>query len=86
MAAVFYKAINQAASDGRLVVPGDFDQSTTTVCDKFAGTGTDAGGLTQRGVGEDDGIYYHKSQGMDVSWNSHHEASRVLWLIRRLKI
>jgi hypothetical protein len=60
MAAIFYQAINEAIDDNVLVAPGNFTTGET-VCDKYAGSGTDAGGLTQRGSGYGDGIYYHDS-------------------------
>ena len=67
MAAVFYDAINRAGSDGKLKMPGAIDLSGSSVCDKYAGSGISAGGQTQHGIGSDDGIYYHSSEGMDVS-------------------
>lgn len=66
MAAVFYQAINKAISDNRIVAPGTFNLGSGT-CDKFAGTGIDAGGRTQRGSGYDDGIYLHNSEEKGVS-------------------
>lgn len=66
MAAVFLEAIKKAASDGMLVKPGDFDVGSKT-CDKFEGSGLDAGGKTQRGSGYEDGIYSHDSEEMGVS-------------------
>lgn len=66
MAAVFYKAINEAIAANKIVKAADFAIGDP-VCDKFAGTGIDAGGLTQRGSGHDDGIYYHDSEEMGVS-------------------
>jgi hypothetical protein len=67
MAAVFYETINQALNANAVVAPGVLTLNTNTVCDKFAGTGVDAGGKTQRGSGSDDGIYYHDSKSMGVS-------------------
>ena len=66
MAAVWYEWINKAISDGKLKAPGEFTASKPN-CDKFAGTGTDAGGMTQRGSGYDDGSYSHDSEAMGVS-------------------
>lgn len=66
MAAIFRRAIDTAAIDGRLRAPGGDFENSTQVCDKHAGTGIDAGGLTQRGSGADDGIYYYDSQEMPV--------------------
>ena len=66
MAAVFYQAIHRALAANTVVAAGDFSTGPT-ICDKFAGTGIDAGGLTQRGSGYDDGIYYHDSVEKGVS-------------------
>lgn len=66
MAAMFYQAINDAHADGRLSKAGNFDRGKP-YCDKFEGSGTDAGGLTQRGSGWDDGVYSHDSKEMGVS-------------------
>jgi hypothetical protein len=68
MAAAFYQAIHKALDDNRVKAAPDFDTGDgKTGCDKFAGNGIDAGGLTQRGSGYDDGIYYHNSDDMGVS-------------------
>ncbi|KAH7320726.1 hypothetical protein B0I35DRAFT_500940 [Stachybotrys elegans] len=83
MAAVFYKAIMEAAAANKLVVPQPFSAGPT-VCDKFAGSGTDAGGLTQRGYGHDDGIYIHSSQQMPVSWTWDSDWDRDQWRFARL--
>lgn len=66
MAYVFYKAINQAADEGRIAAPGG-DFAEATACDKTYANGIWAGGLTQRGSGEHDGIYLHDAEEMGVS-------------------
>jgi hypothetical protein len=66
MAAIWYEWINKAIDDGKIVKPGDFTVSEP-YCDKFGGSGVDAGGKTQRGSGYDDGQYSHDSEGMGVS-------------------
>jgi hypothetical protein len=66
MAAVFYNTINKALDRRQVVQPGKFTEGSS-ICAKFAGSGIDAGGLTQRGSGYDDGIYYHDSVESDVS-------------------
>lgn len=66
MAAIWYEWINKAISDGKVKAPGGFTASKS-YCDKFSGTGADAGGKTQRGSGYDDGKYSHDSEGMGVS-------------------
>lgn len=66
MAATFLEAIYNALNAGRVVAAAPFSTGSS-VCDKFAGSGIDAGGLTQRGSGYHDGIYYHGSVEMGVS-------------------
>lgn len=66
MGYIFYKAVNKAADAGKLVEPGEMN-SGPTICDKFEGYGMDAGGFTQRGSGNHDGIYYHNSEEKGVS-------------------
>lgn len=66
MAAIFFQAIKKAASDGKIVKAGDFEASEKD-CDKFEGSGVDAGGKTQRGSGYEDGEYEHDSKEMGVS-------------------
>ncbi|KAH8886185.1 family 3 carbohydrate esterase, partial [Thozetella sp. PMI_491] len=83
MAAAFYTAIYHAIDDNRLVTPGDFSVGPST-CDKFAGTGIDAGGLTQRGSGYDDGIYYHDSEEMGILWTADSDWDRGQWKFARL--
>ncbi|KAK7432202.1 hypothetical protein QQZ08_001147 [Neonectria magnoliae] len=80
---IFYKAINKAADDGRLVKPGDFG-SGSTACDKFEGVGMDAGGLTQRGSGNHDGIYYHNSEEKGIRWTWDSDSDRNQWRFARL--
>lgn len=67
--------------DNRIVTAGEMDLGES-VCDKVAGTGTDAGGLTQRGSGYDDDIFYHDSEEQTVSNST--ENSRSSWLTRTL--
>lgn len=68
MAAIFYQSIHKAISENRIVAAAAFTPGATKpVCDKVAGTGYDAGGLTQRGVGVGDGNYIHGSTEMGVS-------------------
>lgn len=71
MAAIFYAAIHKAISANKIVTaPALTTVPQTATCDKFAGTGHDAGGKTQRGSGADDGIYKHDSSEMGASTNS----------------
>lgn len=66
MAAVFLQAINRAASDGKMSA-ADMVDIAEPYCDKFEGTGTDAGGKTQRSSGFADRAYSHDSTEMGVS-------------------
>ncbi|KAJ3542499.1 hypothetical protein NM208_g4052 [Fusarium decemcellulare] len=83
MGYIFYKAINKAADAGKLVRPGDFGTGST-VCDKFEGSGMDAGGLTQRGSGNHDGIYYHNSEEKGIRWTWDSDWDRNQWRFARL--
>lgn len=84
MAAVFYKAITKAHDANRLVAPSQSLPTTTTGCDKVLGNGVYAGGLTQQGSGDDDGIYYHKSQSMGKVLTITSEWDRNQWRFARL--
>jgi hypothetical protein len=67
MAAIFHQSINAAVRADKIKAPGgDFETAPGDGCDKHAGTGQGVGGLTQRGSGADDGIYYHDSIEMSV--------------------
>ncbi|KAK0099309.1 hypothetical protein ONS96_008539 [Cadophora gregata f. sp. sojae] len=83
MAAVFYQSIMKALSDGRVVAPGPFTVGPST-CDKFAGSGRDAGGWTQRGSGYDDGLYFHSSQEKGILWSATSSWDRDQWRFARL--
>ncbi|KAH8895341.1 hypothetical protein GQ53DRAFT_855657 [Thozetella sp. PMI_491] len=84
MAAVFYRAINRAAAAGKIVQPAPIEATGPSSCDKFAGSGTDAGGLTQRGSGEDDGIYSHSSVERGIRWSFESDWDRDQWRFARL--
>ncbi|KAL3463731.1 SGNH hydrolase-type esterase domain-containing protein [Aspergillus heterothallicus] len=62
MADIWYNAIYNAAVAELIVTPADLDISSTGTCDKEYGSGVYAGGFTQQGSGEDDGIYRHDSE------------------------
>ncbi|KAF4998528.1 hypothetical protein FDECE_11769 [Fusarium decemcellulare] len=83
MAAIWYKWINKAISDGKIVEPGDFDAGDA-YCDKFEGSGQDAGGRTQRGSGYEDGKYSHNSEGMGIILTRDSEWDRDQWKFARL--
>ncbi|THC94729.1 hypothetical protein EYZ11_005768 [Aspergillus tanneri] len=59
MAYIWSQAIDEAADEELIAEPGPM---APVPCEKDYGDGVDAGGLTQRGSGLDDGIYYHDSQ------------------------
>ncbi|KAJ5496833.1 hypothetical protein N7463_008820 [Penicillium fimorum] len=70
MAYVWYRAIDDAYGDGLISEPVDTDSSWGNgPCEKASGNGIYAGGLTQKGSGEDDGIYYHSSESMGVIYS-----------------
>ncbi|KPM46037.1 hypothetical protein AK830_g415 [Neonectria ditissima] len=83
MAYVFYKAINEAAKDSKIVGTGDFEASNP-VCDKVFGNGIPAGGKTQRGSGEHDGIYLHKAEEKGVILTIESDWDRNQWRFARL--
>ncbi|GAB1210904.1 hypothetical protein ATERTT37_000014 [Aspergillus terreus] len=62
MADIWYNAIYNAAVAELIVKPADLDISSNGTCDKEYGSGVYAGGFTQQGSGEDDGIYRHNSE------------------------
>ncbi|KAL2819388.1 hypothetical protein BJX63DRAFT_428611 [Aspergillus granulosus] len=74
MASIWYDAIKAAVSQGMISPAAEVDLGDGTgTCNKTPGTGIYAGGHTQRGGGEDDGIYYHSSQtqGIVFSFDSN---------------
>ncbi|KAM0544829.1 hypothetical protein ACHAPJ_011660 [Fusarium lateritium] len=83
MAAVFYNAINKALDRKQVVEPGKFTEGSS-VCPKFSGSGIDAGGLTQRGSGYSDGIYYHDSVESGVLFTADSDWDRGQWKFARL--
>lgn len=63
MAIKFWYAIEWAHQSGLIAEASPFTQAEGNTCDKQAGQ-AQYGGITQKGSGEDDGIYYHNSQEM----------------------
>ena len=82
MAYIFYKAINQAYNDNRLVLAAAADTIGNVGCDKIAGTGIPAGAPTQQGSGEDDGPYIHQSVGKGVIF-THGRYQGELFILSR---
>jgi hypothetical protein len=58
-------------------------QAVGNTCDKVAGQ-AQYGGITQKGSGDDDGIYYHNSQEMGSIWSYTSEFDRDQWFFTRL--
>jgi hypothetical protein len=83
MAYVWYKAIQEADQKGFLKTPNDLD-STSGSCEKQYGDGVSAGGLTQRGSGEDDGIYYHSGESKGIVLSVISDYDRDQWFFARL--
>ncbi|KAI9371767.1 SGNH hydrolase-type esterase domain-containing protein [Aspergillus egyptiacus] len=65
MAAIWYQAIRDAAEEDLIVAPTELaaELGGGNQCEKEYGNGI-YGGETQRGSGEEDGIYYHESEAM----------------------
>ncbi|KAM0544199.1 hypothetical protein ACHAPJ_011950 [Fusarium lateritium] len=84
MGYIFYKAINKAADDGKIVKPSAEFGTGPSICDKFDGQGIDAGGKTQRGSGNHDGIYYHNSEEKGSRWTWDSDSDRNQWRFARL--
>lgn len=66
MAYIFYEAIVKAVDAGQVMPPAADIEVPGPVCDKFSGMGISPGGRTQRGNGNDDGIYRHYDEDMGV--------------------
>ncbi|KAL3436158.1 hypothetical protein BDV09DRAFT_194284 [Aspergillus tetrazonus] len=62
LAAIWYNAIYDAAKKGLIATPADLNTTSPGTCGKEYGSGVYAGGFTQQGSGEDDGIYRHDSE------------------------
>ncbi|KAJ5817786.1 hypothetical protein N7447_007794 [Penicillium robsamsonii] len=74
MAYVWYRAIDDAYANDLISEPVDTGSSSGgKTCEKTPGNGIYAGGLTQKGSGEDDGIYYHSSESMGVVYSLYGE-------------
>lgn len=87
MAYVFYAAIENAAARNWLQAPHAITIGGVAPpgCRKKAGDGIDAGGQTQRGSGQEDGIYTHKSQEMGIKLvMDNNDFDRNQWFFARL--
>tara|TARA_R110002060_G_scaffold48199_3_gene59186 strand:+ start:6690 stop:7388 length:699 start_codon:yes stop_codon:yes gene_type:complete len=83
MAIKFWYAIEWAHQSGLIVAAAPITQAVGNTCDKQAGQ-AQYGGITQKGSGEDDGIYSHNSQEMGVIWSYTSEFDRDQWFFARL--
>ena len=84
VASVFYKAINRAFADGRIVTPAASDFIQNPGCPAVFGSGVYAGGQTQKGSGEHDGIYQHDAEGMGIIFSATDDFDRDQWRFARL--
>ncbi|KAH8883564.1 hypothetical protein GQ53DRAFT_732005 [Thozetella sp. PMI_491] len=82
MAAVIYQGFKDATAAGLITSP--LPQTADVNCHKTPDMGNSAGGLTQRGSGQDDGIYYHDSQDMGTLLSVTSDYDRNQWFFARL--
>lgn len=68
MAKSFWIAIEYARRDGLIKQAAPFTGVVTNTCEKVAGQAT-YGGITQKGSGNGDGIYYHNSVSKGSIWS-----------------
>ncbi|KAM0433675.1 hypothetical protein ACHAQK_009109 [Fusarium lateritium] len=83
MAVKFWYAIEWGYQAGLIVEAATMSKSTGNTCDKQPGQ-AQYGGVTQKGSGDDDGIYYHNSQEMGTIWSYTSEFDRDQWFFTRL--
>ena len=85
MAWAIWVAIERANRDGLIKNSTPVESAPpTNTCEKTFGGGTWSGGLTQRGSGIGDGIYYHNSQQMDVILTIESDYDRDQWYVSTL--
>ncbi|EKJ76429.1 hypothetical protein FPSE_03428 [Fusarium pseudograminearum CS3096] len=83
MAVKFWYAIEWGYQAGLIVEASPMAKATGNTCDKQPGQ-AQYGGVTQKGSGDDDGIYYHSSQEMGTIWSYTSEFDRNQWFFTRL--
>lgn len=83
MANTFWIAIEQAHSVGFITNPAPMDVASSATCEKTYGSGTYAGGLTQRGSGTGDGIYYHDSVEKGIALSVESDWDRDQWFFAK---
>lgn len=86
MANAFWYAIEQAAIDNMIPVAAEMEAIISNTCDKVYGSGTYAGGLTQKGSGLGDGIYYHDSEDKGIVLTITSDFDRGQWFFARYVI
>ncbi|KAJ5214936.1 hypothetical protein N7468_010615 [Penicillium chermesinum] len=86
MADVWYQAIHSAITAGYITNPGQSltISSGSSSCEKKYGDGVYAGGLTQTGSGQDDGIYLHDSQSQGIVLTVESDYDRGQYFFVRL--
>jgi hypothetical protein len=75
MAKYFWYGIEYGQSAGLIKPAAPFTVAIGSTCEKTAGQ-AQYGGITQKGSGQSDGIYYHKSQEMGSIWSYTSEFDR----------
>lgn len=75
MAKHWWYAIEYVHAKGWIKTAQPFSGITTNTCEKVAGQAA-YGGITQKGSGVSDGIYYHNSQEKGIIWSYTSEFDR----------
>ncbi|RFN46103.1 integrin alpha n-terminal [Fusarium flagelliforme] len=83
MAVKFWYAIEWGYQAGLIVNASPMSQATGNTCDKQPGQ-AQYGGVTQKGSGDSDGLYYHNSQQMGTIWSYTSVFDRDQWFFARL--
>ncbi|KAJ4255817.1 hypothetical protein NW757_004439 [Fusarium falciforme] len=86
MAGAFWSAIQKAEKENKLKdpLPADTSNDGGKTCRKSPGDGVNAGSLTQRGSGYDDGTYEHDSQEMGALLTITSDWDRDQWFFARI--
>lgn len=75
MAKYWWMAIEYANQEGLIKAAAPFEGITGNGCEKVVGSET-YGGITQKGSGVSDGIYYHNSEEKGTLWSYTSEFDR----------
>ncbi|EEU40647.1 uncharacterized protein NECHADRAFT_33967, partial [Fusarium vanettenii 77-13-4] len=86
MAGALWSAIQKAEKENKLKdpLPADFSNDNGKTCRKSPGDGINAGALTQKGSGYDDGTYEHDSQEMGALLTITSDWDRDQWFFARI--